>query len=446
MDKKQSRRTFIKQSAAAAAVLAIPTIIPAHAFGSNDRIRAAVLGLNGRGKSHVSGLMAQNNVEVVTLCDPDMNILKNSQKSFKEKYNKEVALVQDLRRVYDDKNIDVVGIASPNHWHALSVIWACQAGKDVYVEKPGSHNVWEGRKMVEAANKYGRIVQHGVQLRSSPAINEAIGLLREGYIGRVYMARGLVFRWRPSIGNHPVESVPEGLDYDIWTGPAQKQPFSKNLVHYNWHWNWEYGNGDVGNQGIHETDLCMWGLDVGLPTKITSMGGKFLWDDAKEVPEVLTSIYNYPEEKKMIQFEVRHWCTNTEEGVTVGNIFYGDKGILVVDGYNKYKTYLGQNREPGKSGDDGGKEASGMDRGDSGTDGHFKNFIAAVRKRDKKILTGPVETAHLSSALAHLGNIAYRLDRVLTFDPKNEKFVNDKEADKMLTRKYRAPFIVPDKV
>jgi predicted dehydrogenase len=184
MDKKQSRRTFIKQSAAAAAVLTIPTIIPAHAFGSNDRIRAAVLGLNGRGKSHVSGLMAQNNVEVVTLCDPDMNILKNSQKSFKEKYNKEVALVQDLRRVYDDKNIDVVGIASPNHWHALSVIWACQAGKDVYVEKPGSHNVWEGRKMVEAANKYDRIVQHGVQLRSSPAINEAIGLLREGYIGQ----------------------------------------------------------------------------------------------------------------------------------------------------------------------------------------------------------------------------------------------------------------------
>ncbi len=446
MDNKQSRRTFIKQSAAAAAVLTIPTIIPAHAFGANDRIRAAVLGLNGRGKSHVSGLMAQNNVEVVTLCDPDMNVLKNSQKSFKEKYNKEVALVQDLRKVYEDKNIDVVGIATPNHWHALSVIWACQAGKDVYVEKPGSHNVWEGRKMVEAANKYDRIVQHGVQLRSSPAINEAIGLLREGYIGRVYMARGLVFRWRPSIGNHPVESVPEGLDYDLWTGPAQKQPFSKNLVHYNWHWNWEYGNGDVGNQGIHETDLCMWGLDVGLPTKITSMGGKFLWDDAKEVPEVLTSVYNYPEEKKMIQFEVRHWNTNTEEGVTVGNIFYGEKGILVVDGYNKYKTYLGQKREPGKSGDDGGKEASGMDRGDSGTDGHFKNFIDAVRNRDKKILNGPVETAHLSSALAHLGNIAYRLERVLTFDPKNEKFVNDKEADRMLTRDYRAPFIVPDKV
>ena len=446
MNKKQSRRDFIKKSATAAAVLSIPTIIPAHAFGANDRINAAVLGLNGRGKNHVSGLMVQDNVLVTTLCDPDMNILKDRQKSFKEEYGKDVALVQDLRRVYEDKDIDVVSIASPNHWHALSVIWACQAGKDVYVEKPGSHNVWEGRKMVEAANKYDRIVQHGVQLRSSPAVNEAIQLMRDGYIGRVYMARGLVFRWRPSIGNHPVEPVPDGLDYDLWTGPAQKQPFSKNIVHYNWHWNWEYGNGDVGNQGIHETDLCMWGLDVGLPTKITSMGGKYLWDDAKEVPEVLTSVYNYPDENKIIQFEVRPWATNTEQGVTVGNIFYGDKGILVVDGYSKYQTYLGQNREPGKSGDDGAKEASGMDRGAGGTDGHFTNFIEAVRKHDKSILNGPVETAHLSSALAHLGNIAYRLEKVLTFDPKTEKFVGDPEADKMLTREYRAPYVIPDKI
>lgn len=446
MNKNQSRRTFIKHSAAAAAVLSFPTVIPSGAFGANDRINAAVLGMNGRGKSHVSGLMNQDNVRVTTLCDPDMNILNERQKAFREEYGEDVSLVQDLRRVMDDKDIDVVSIASPNHWHALSVIWACQAGKDVYVEKPGSHNVWEGRKMVEAADKYDRIVQHGVQLRSSPAINEAVNLMRDGYIGRVYMARGLVFRWRPDIGNHPTEPVPDGLDYDLWTGPAEKRPFSRNLVHYNWHWNWDYGNGDVGNQGIHETDMCMWGLDVGLPTKITSMGGKFLWDDSKEVPEVLTSVYHYPEEKKIIQFEVRPWCTNTEQGVTVGNIFYGDKGILVIDGYSKYKTYMGQNREPGKSGDDGQQEASGMDRGAGGTDGHFTNFIEAVRKHDKSVLNGPVETAHLSSALAHLGNIAYRLERVLTFNPETEKFVGDPEADRMLTREYRAPYIVPEKV
>ena len=442
-----SRRSFLKKSAVAgSAAIVTPTIVSASAFGANDRINAAVLGVNGRGKSHIKGLMVQPNVQVTTLCDPDMNILKKRQTEFKDTYNKDVALEQDLRRVMDNKDIDVISIASPNHWHALSVIWACQAGKDVYVEKPGSHNIWEGRQMVEAANKYNRIVQHGVQLRSSPAVNEAIELMRDGYIGKVYMARGLVFRWRGDIGNKGLSPVPDGLDYDLWTGPAQMRPFSKNLVHYNWHWHWAYGNGDVGNQGIHETDLCMWGLDVGLPTKITSMGGKFLWDDCKEVPEVLTSVYHYPEEEKIIQFEVRPWCTNTEEGATVGNIFYGDKGILVVEGYDKYKTYLGRNRTPGKSGSDGGKAASGMDRGAGGTDGHFANFIEAVRKQDKSILNAPVETAHLSSGLAHLGNIAYQTERVLTFDPKEEKFINDAEANKMLTRDYRKGYEVPKKV
>lgn len=453
--KNNSRRQFLKNAATGAIFAAIapsslkakfPTVIPSSAKGANDRINAAVLGVYGRGQNHISSLMSLKNVQVTTLCDPDMNVLQTRQNEFNEKYNKDVSIEQDLRYVMDDKDIDVISIASPNHWHALSVIWACQAGKDVYVEKPGSHNIWEGRKMVEATRKYNRIVQHGVQLRSSPAINEAIDLMRNGYIGRVYMARGLVFRWRPSIGNKGVEPIPEGLDYDLWTGPATMRPFTRNLVHYNWHWHWDYGNGDVGNQGIHETDLCMWGLDVGLPTQITSMGGKFLWDDDKEVPEVLTSIYNYPDEGKIIQFEVRPWITNTEEGVSVGNIFYGDKGILVVDGYNKYKTYLGQNRELGKSGDDGERETSEMDRGMGGTTGHFANFIEAVRKRDSSILTAPVETAHLSSGLAHLGNIAYRLGRVLSFDPNTEMFVNDLEADKMLTRNYRAPYTISEEV
>lgn len=448
---KSSRRSFIKKTAVAGTggVITAPTIVSANVFGANDRINAAVLGVNGRGgKSHIKSLMNQENVHVAALCDPDMNVLKERQKEFKETYGKKVSLEQDLRNVFDDKDIDVVSIASPNHWHALSVIWACQAGKDVYVEKPGSHNIWEGRKMVEAANKYNRIVQHGgVQLRSSPAINEAIQLMRDGYIGRVYMSRGLVFRWRPDIGDKGLSQVPEGLDYDLWTGPAQKEPFTENLVHYNWHWHWDYGNGDVGNQGIHETDLCMWGLDVGLPSEITAMGGKFLWNDSKETPEVLTSVYKYPEENKIIQFEVRPWCTNTEGGATVGNIFYGDKGVLVVDGYDKYKTYLGKDRTPpGKSGEDGGESGTGMDRGNGGTDGHFANFIEAVRKRDKSILNGPVETAHLSSGLAHLGNIAYRTGRVLNFDPKTEKFVDDPEADKYLTRDYRAGFEVPENV
>ena len=427
---QESRRSFIKKSATVTALLTVPTIIPAHAFGANDRINAAVLGVNGRGKNHIEGLMAQKNVQITTFVDPDLNVAGERAKEFEKKYGTKVNIVQDMRKAFENKDIHVVTVATPNHWHSLGTIWACQAGKDVYVEKPGSHNIWEGRKMVEAARKYDRIVQHGVQLRSSVAIREAIQLLRDGYIGKVYMARGLVFRKRPDIGNKPLEPVPAGLDYDLWTGPAPKRPFTKNIVHYNWHWHWDYGNGDVGNQGIHETDLCMWGLNVGLPTKITSMGGKFLWNDCKETPEVLSSIYNYPDENKIIQFEVRPWYTNAEDGSSVGNIFYGDKGYMVIKGYDSYETFLGDDKTPGQKRKEGGD--------------HFKNFIDSVRAHDSSMLHGPVESAHLSSALAHLGNIAYRTGRVLTFNPESESFVNDPEADKMLSRNYRAPYIVPE--
>src|SRR6187402_3077026 len=343
MENKQnkSRRDFLSSAAKGAVVAAVaPTTfamsepvgsanISSGILGANDRIRIAILGQNGRGKNHLSTVMElaeKSNVEIVALCDPDMVVLKEAAAGFEKKYNKKVAIEQDFRKVYDNKNIDAVTLATPNHWHALQTIWACQAGKDVYVEKPATHNIYEGKKMIEAAYKYNRIVQHGVQLRSSVAIREAVKHLQDGLIGKVYMSRGLVYRRRPDIGNQGISQIPAGLNYDLWCGPAPMRPFSKNLVHYNWHWHWNYGNGDVGNQGIHETDLCMWGLGVDqLPEKITSMGGKFLWDDCKEVPEILTSIYHYPKQKKIIQFEVRHWDTNLEDGAGVGNIFYGEK-------------------------------------------------------------------------------------------------------------------------
>ncbi len=431
-----SRRTFVKITAAAAAAVAVaPTIIPKKVFGANDTIRVAILGMNGRGKDHLEGYEKLDNVDVVTMCDPDMRVLQDRNKQYSGKFNKEYKLEQDLRRVFEDKDIDAVSIATCNHWHALATIWACQAGKDVYVEKPGSHNIFEGRKMVEAAQKYDRIVQHGVQLRSSKAIQEVIQDMRDGIIGRVYMSRGLVFRWRGDIGKKGFSAPPDDLDYDLWLGPAQYRPFSEDWVHYNWHWQWDFGNGDVGNQGIHETDLCMWGLDVGLPTDITAMGGKFLWDDSKEVPEVLTSVYHYPEEQKMIQFEVRHWATNGEDGIKVGNIFYGDKGYVNISGYDTYEVWqlVGNNKyEKVKKGKAGGD--------------HYANFIDAVRAHDKSILNGPVETAHLSSALAHLGNISYRLGRQLKFDPDIERFEGDDEANDMLTRDYREPYVVPERV
>ncbi|HLN72576.1 MAG TPA: Gfo/Idh/MocA family oxidoreductase [Prolixibacteraceae bacterium] len=445
-----SRRSFLRTAATGALAAAVapsvvnaqvkkPVIVPASVKGANDRLRIAVLGINGRGKTHIEeimGLSEKANVEVAVLCDPDMPLLQERAKEFEQKYGKKVAIEQDFRRVYEDKTIDAVTIATPNHWHALQTIWACQAGKDVYVEKPATHNIAEGRKIIEAAYKYNRIVQHGVQLRSSVAIKEAIQHLEEGLIGRVYMSRGLVYRWRVDIGDKGISQIPPGLNYDLWCGPAPMRPFSKNLVHYNWHWHWNYGNGDVGNQGIHETDLCMWGLGVKtLPERITSMGGKFLWNDCKEVPEIQTSIYHYPKEKKMIQFEVRNWCTNLEDGAGVGNIFYGDKGYLVVKGYDTYESYLGEKREKGPSRSEKGELTL-----------HFQNWMDAIRARDMSIQNGPVQTGALASSLAHLGNISYRLGRQLEFDPVAERFTGEGEADanNMLSREYRAPYLLPE--
>lgn len=448
-----SRRSFLKTAATGAVAAAVvpgalakdpvkkPTVIPPTAKGANDRIRVAVLGVNGRGKSHIEeimGLSEKANVEVAVLCDPDMNVLQERAADFEKKYGKKVMIEQDFRKTYEDKTIDAVTLATPNHWHALQTIWACQAGKDVYVEKPATHNIVEGRKIIEAAYKYNRIVQHGVQLRSSVAIREAVQHLQNGLIGRVYMSRGLVYRWRPDIGNKGISQIPAGLDYDLWCGPAPMRPFTKNLVHYNWHWHWNYGNGDVGNQGIHETDLCMWGLGVNsLPERITSMGGKFLWDDCKEVPEIQTSIYHYPKEKKIIQFEVRNWCTNLEDGAGVGNIFYGDKGYLVVKGYGTYESYLGEKREKGPSRSENGELTL-----------HFQNWFDAIRARDMSIQNGPVQTGALSSSLAHLGNISYRLGKQLDFDPVAERFIGSDidDANAMLSREYRAPYLLPDVV
>ena len=430
--KQLSRRTFIKNTTGAAMMLGLPTIVPASAFGANDKVQVAVLGVNGRGKDHIKGFQDQKNSQVACLCDPDKIILQTRADEFEKDYGRKVKMEQDLRKVFENKSIDAVSIATPNHWHTLAAIWAMQAGKDVYVEKPGTHNLFEGRKLIEAAKKYNRVVQHGVQLRSSIAIQEAIQHLRSGLIGNVYMARGLVFKWRPDIGNKGTEPVPDGLNYDVWTGPAEMRDFSRNYVHYNWHWSWNYGNGDVGNQGIHETDLCMWGLNVGFPEKITSMGGKFLWEDCKETPEVLSSMYHYPKEKKIIQFEVRPWMTNVEDGVGIGNIFYGSEGYMVINGYDNYATFLGKDKKPGPARKQGGD--------------HYKNFIDAVIAKNPALCNAPVETAHLSSGLAHLGNIAYRTGRALTFDPKTEKFINDNDANAMLGRKYRTPYVVPENV
>ncbi len=429
-----NRRTFVQS--AAGATVAAGLAARAWADAPNESIRAAVLGVNGRGKTHIEGFMGTKGVKVAVLCDPDRKVLDQRAGEFEKSYGYRPETETDLRKVFDRKDVDVVSVATPNHWHALATIWACKAGKDVYVEKPGSHNIYEGRKMIEAAAKYGRVVQHGVQLRSSEAVREAVEGLRSGLIGKVYMARGLVFRNRPSIGHaKDPDTPPRTLDWDLWQGPARERAFSKRFVHYNWHWTWEYGNGDVGNQGVHETDMCLWGLGLQtLPSAVVAMGGKFLWDDDKETPDVLSSSYFFPEQNQMIEFEVRPWATNTEGGVGVGNLFYGSEGHLAIKGYNTYEAYdkSGKLLRKNSDGDPVGK--------------HFANFIDAVRRRDPKVLHGPVETAHTSSGLAHLGNISYRLGRRLKFDPSSETFPGDAEANAMLTRDYRGFYVVPQSV
>jgi len=431
-----SRRTFVKGAALGVAAMAAT---PSARGSANERIRVAVIGIRGRGGDHLEGLLAQPNVEVATLCDVDSRLFDPvSKKFFGEKGLPIPKFATDMRKVFEDDSIDAVTIATPNHWHSLAAIWAMQAGKDVYCEKPCSHNLFEGRQLVNAAKKYKRICQHGTQIRSSPAIQDAVKKLGEGVIGEVYMARGLCYRWRPTIGHFDVSEPPKEVDYNSWLGPAPEKPFTENRFHYNWHYMWDYGNGDIGNQGVHQMDIARWGLGVGLPTRITSSSGMFIYNDDKEVPNVINTSFEFPTDGpqgKMLVFDTRPYYTNDENGARVGVIFYGSEGYMVIDDYDHYKTYLGNPQNDRKF--EPGPEL--RQDGD-----HYANFLEAVRKQDSSILNAPIEEGHLSSALCHLGLTSARLGRSLTFDPATERYVGDDEANATLSRPYREPFVVPE--
>jgi predicted dehydrogenase len=329
------------------------------------------------------------------------------------------------------------------------VIWGCQAGKDVYVEKPGSHNIFEGRKMVEAARKYDRIVQHGTQCRSSHNIIEGIEKLHEGVIGDVYYARGIAYKIRGDLGKHAPRPVPDGLDWNAWCGPAPVHEFS-NFQHRRWHWIWDYGNGEIGNQGVHQMDILRWGLKLdGHPIQASSVGTNYMQEkvhqSSAETPGVLSTSMKW-DNGKMITFEVRDWYTNAEAGFRdkypfvqkdfpVGTIFLGTEGTMIIPDYSSYYTFLGRDREPGPSAFEEGSPISNLP--------HFRNWVLAVRSRRREDLSAEIEQGHYSSALCHLANIAYRVDRTVKFDPQNEKFIGDAEADALLTRPEREGFVVP---
>jgi len=408
---------------------------------ANDTVRVAVAGCGGRGASHVGAWTSQTNVELAGLADIDDSHTERYNGNLVRQGKKQVPTVRDVRKFLDDKSIDAISIATPNHWHTLLTIWACQAGKDVYVEKPASHNVFESKQIVAAARKYGRMVQMGSQSRSSSALKEGVQKMRDGEFGEIYMSRGLCFKARDTIGKTPVSEVPPGVDYDLWTGPAPLRPFTKNRFHYNWHWFWDTGNGDLGNQGIHEVDISRWGLGVTHPTKISAIGGKFMFDDDQETPNTITATYEFLVDgrPKMMSFEVRHWYSNHEAGLngerpgnTIGNTFYGAKGYLVIDNYNKYYSFMGPKQEPGPA--------------RTGGDNHFANFISAVRSRKREDLNAEIEEGATSTVLVHLANISYRVGRTLHFDSKTMTVTGDAEANKLFTKVYRKPFVVPEKV
>jgi len=430
------RRQFLRGTAALAAIgagrsarAADEAEAPARKAGPNEVIRVGVAGFGTRGPEHLRGYAMLKDARITALCDLDEGRLNRAKTLMS--FVSEPKCVGDFRRLLDDKEIDAVSLALPNHWHALATIWACQAGKDVYVEKPASHNVVEGRRMVEAARKYERVVQVGSQCRSHKGMQDAVAFLRSGGIGKVFLARGLCYKRRDSIGHKPDGPVPPGVDYATWLGPAADRPFNPNRFHYNWHWFWDTGNGDLGNQGVHQMDLARWGLGKSeLPRAVQSSGGRFGYKDDGQTPNTQTVDLEFAD--ALLQFEVRGLPTNDEAGAKVGVVFYGSDGYLAITSYTDWQSYLGHKAEKGPGGSGGGD--------------HFANFLKAIRARDPKLLNADIEEGARSAAYCHLGNIAYRLGRKLRVDSSTGAFEHDAEADGMLTREYRKPFVVPERV
>jgi predicted dehydrogenase len=431
-----TRRTLIAGAASAATASRI--------LGANERVNLTVIGLGGRGRDHVNFYAELPAANITGICDVNQAARERGVALVEKLTGRKPKEYADMRQVFDDKSVDAVSIVTPNHWHALSTIWACQAGKDVYCEKPASHNIYEGRQMVAAARKYGRMVQIGSQSRSIAHKIEAMGLLRQGVIGKVYLAKGLCYKRRKSIGRKPdLPTPPPGVDWEKFLGPAPLRPFNENRFAYNWHWFWDTGNGDIGNQGVHEMDIARWGLGkTELPKSVYSHGGKFVYDDDQETPNTQTAIFDYGDAR--LEFEVRGLLTPEEgrlpfrSGNTIGNIFFGSEGVMVVD-LMGYQVYKGEGLE--KVADVGHKEKRAWD-----TAPHMANFLEAVKSRKPNELHADIEMGAGAAALCHMANISYRLGRKLEFDAKTQRFTGDAEANRMLTRDYRKPYVVPERV
>lgn len=484
--KNLTRRNFLKSSLLTTAALSVPTRLWSQVPGANSDIRVAVVGFGDRGNSHIDEFSKMKGVRLVALCDADKNILANGAKRLDAKGIK-VETYTDIRKLLENKDVDVISTATPNHWHSLIVVWSCQAGKDVYVEKPISHNVFEGRKAVEAARKYNRIVQAGTQSRSSASLREALDWVRAGNLGKIKVARGLCYKRRASIGKvDGPQPIPDNIDYDLWCGPALKLPLMRKKLHYDWHWVWNTGCGDIGNQGIHQMDIARWALGKNeLSPRIVSVGGRLGYVDDGETPNTQFVIHDYGD--ALLIFEVRGLPSGIQapdgdkKGKEAMDIYRGQSVGDIIECENGYLSDI-------TAYDNDGKEIKKFNG--KGEGNHFENFIKAVRSRKKEDLNADILEGHLSSALCHTGNISHRLGQqaspgeirdaikanpaaletlgrfeehlarnqvdlkldkatmgaFLQMDPKTEKFIGNAQADALLTRNYRAPYLVPEKV
>jgi predicted dehydrogenase len=439
-----TRRQFLRKTSTA--IIVAGAMAQGKVFGANNRIRMCTIGFHGQGGTHIHDILEMpDEAEYVALCDVDSTVLDGGVKTVADKQGKAPKKYKDIREALQDKEIDAVTIATPNHWHTLATVWGCQAGKDVYVEKPMSHSVYEGRQAVAAAKKYGRIVQHGTQNRSDAVLIRDMKLIHDGFIGKIVESRGYVYKNgnRGSIGHGKPGPVPEYLDWTLWQGPSPDHPYMLNVdrkkpglyVHYDWHYFWEYGNGEIGNQGVHQMDEAVWGHNRGLPVKVFSSGGRFGLDDDGQTPNTQATTFTY-EDGSILTFEVRNLGSFTEGGSgDCANSFFGTKGFYVRDkGFFEYKTRGKGEHATIPVPDDAPKPEKRS---------KWQRFFAAIRSRNPADLPMSPEEAHYSCVHCQLGNIAYRLGRSLEFDPKTEMF-KDSEANKYLKRHYRKGFEVPE--
>ena len=423
-----TRRQFL---AASALTLTAATYNGA-AEKANDRIRVALMGTRIRGKQLLPVFLKQPNVEVAYIIEPDENLLPAAVALTKDQATAPKT-EKDVRKALEDPSVTALIVAAPDYWHALATVWACQAGKHVYCEKPVSHNLIEGRRMVQAARKYKRVVQVGTQRRSNTAVASAREYIQSGKLGKVAFARAWIAGKRPNIGKAESAPVPQGVDYSLYLGPVAEGPFTKNRFHYNWHWFWDMGTGEIGNNGIHGLDVVRNILDLDAPTRVTCSGGKYIHaDDDQQTPDTQIATYDFAKGPGgaagcTVLWEHRVWEKNGPEGQSFGVIVHGDKGTLI---------FKGSGWEV-RDGDGASDKAQGDMVG-----AHVGNFLDCIRD-SSKTPNADIEVGHASTRLCHLGNIAYRTGRVLHFDAATETFKNDAEANKLLGREYRKGFELP---